>query len=312
MKIFLIGGMGFLGSHILGHLAGKGYDVTVLTRSTNKAALLQDQGIHPVTGDLQNADSFLDQLSKQDAVVSVAMPHFVPGRMSATKFSELTSQTTAYFSSTLAAARKCSCPLILTLGTSFRTKGDEVADETWPIDRFGMTEIGRHVDTLIEQAEKAGTPPIIQMLPGEIYGPGGLFKNFMYRWMKSGKYRVIGSGDNFLPRVHVEDCARAYVKVLEKMPLGERFILADDLPCTLREFSDFMADTMNTPRPGSLPRFLVRLAMGKRILQTVTMNCKVSNSKARSMLDWKLSYPTYREGLPATIAALENEQAATG
>ncbi|MCL4516790.1 MAG: hypothetical protein M1379_14585 [Firmicutes bacterium] len=56
------------------------------------------------------------------------------------------------------------------------------------------------------------------MLPGQIYGPGGLFQT-MYGWMKEGKYRVIGSGKNYIPKIHVEDCAEAYVKPDHGVPL---------------------------------------------------------------------------------------------
>ena len=147
---------------------------------------------------------------------------------------------------------------------------------------------------------------MIQMLPGEIYGPGGIFKNVMYRWMKEGRYRIIGKGNNFMPRIHVEDCANAYVKAVQRLPLGERFIIADDMPCTMREFGDYMADTMRVSRPKSIPSFMVRLAMGRRIYETVTMNCRVSNNKAKTILDWSLKYPGYREGLPAAINAIES------
>jgi len=32
-------------------------------------------------------------------------------------------------------------------------------------------------------------------------------RNFMYKWMENGKYRVIGTGKNYIPRIHVEDRA---------------------------------------------------------------------------------------------------------
>jgi hypothetical protein len=37
------------------------------------------------------------------------------------------------------------------------------------------------------------------------------------------------------------------------------------------------------------------------------MNCLVSNAKAKKSLDWKLTYPTYREGLPEAIKCIEQE-----
>jgi len=90
------------------------------------------------------------------------------------------------------------------------------------------------------------------------------------------------------------------------MPIGERFIIADDGPCTQRDFADLMADYMNVPRPKSIPSFMVRIVMGRFIYETVTMNCRVNNAKTKRDLGWKLKYPTCREGLPVAIREIEN------
>ena len=46
--------------------------------------------------------------------------------------------------------------------------------------------------------------------------------------------------------------------------------------------------------------------MGKMIYETVTMNCRVSNAKAKDLLDWTPEYPSYQQGLPAAIKEIEN------
>ena len=288
----------------------KKHIVTVLTRSEEKAAYLESQRVNVVVGDLLQPDSFLYHLPPQDAVISIARPGFKPGRMSSKQFALLQKQTTTYFSTVVQVAENFGCPLIATLGTSFRTSGKQVASEEWPIDRFGIAKLGEYIDPLIFMISHQHTPPLIQMLPGEIYGPGGLFRDYMYEWIKTGQYRIIGSGNNCIPRIHVDDCAQAYVHVLEKMPVGEKFIIADDGPCTLKEFTYFMADCMDVPHPKTAPGLLVRLVMGKMLYETITMNCRVSNEKAKNELGWKLNYPTYREGIPAAIEEIEKDNEA--
>jgi len=303
MRVLVIGGTGFLGTHLVPRLLERGHDVTVLARSRDRVADLESLGVRGVPGDLLQPESFMAGLPPQDVVVSIARPGFQPGRMSRRQFETLREQTPRYFSTPIAMAERLGCPLIVTLGTSFRTTGDQVADESWPIERFGLARIGELVDPLIAEVVERGAPPLIQMLPGEIYGPGGLFKT-MVEWMKRGRYRVFGSGRNRIPRIHVDDCAAAYAQAVDRLPLGERFILADDGPCTAREFADHLADCLNVPRPGTLPGFGARLVLGKLMVETVMMDCRVSNAKAKRRLDWKLEYPTYREGLPATVRAL--------
>jgi nucleoside-diphosphate-sugar epimerase len=308
MKVFVIGGTGFLGTYLLPKLLTEKHEVTVLIRDKATTRILQAHGFKTVIGDLLQPEFFMSSLTPHDVVISIAMPAIRPHKITGGEFKILQNHTTKYFSTSIAVAESFNCPLILTLGTSFRTKAGQVADETWPIERFGMTRIGELVDPLISVIERQGSPPLIQLLPGEIYGPGGLFKEVMYEWMKRGKYRVIGPGDNHIPRVHVDDCAEAYIQVLKKMPVGEKFILADDGPCTVRDFSDFMAACMNVPRPKSLPGFMAKWAIGSLLYETVTMNCMVSNAKAKEQLGWKLTYPSFREGLPAAIDEIVNER----
>jgi nucleoside-diphosphate-sugar epimerase len=287
-------------------LLKQNHSLSILTRNRERAKILEAAGVKAIVGDLLQPERFLPGIKPHDAVINIAMPDIKQGKVTGEQFNKLRKQTTSYFSTAIAIAEKAECPLIATLGASFRTRGDEVADESWPIQRFGMAKIGEFTDSLIANVIKRGSPPLIQILPGEIYGPGGLFLNFMYNWMKQGKYKIIGSGNNYIPRIHVDDCARAYVAVLNKMPVGERFIIADDGPCTQREFADFMADCMNISRPRSIPGFLVKITMGEMIYDTITMNCRVSNARAKQVLDWQLEYPSYQEGLPAAIKEIEN------
>ena len=130
MRVFVIGGTGFLGTHLLPKLLKQGYDVTTLSRSKEKASSFESLGIKAVVGDLLQPESFISSLTPQDAVISIAMPEIQPGRISKKRFRILQEQTTAYFSTSIAIAEKLRCPLVLTLGTSFGTTGDEMPDES--------------------------------------------------------------------------------------------------------------------------------------------------------------------------------------
>ena len=52
MNVFVIGATGFVGGAVARHLADNGHTVTGLARTETAAATLDDQGITPVTGDL--------------------------------------------------------------------------------------------------------------------------------------------------------------------------------------------------------------------------------------------------------------------
>jgi nucleoside-diphosphate-sugar epimerase len=113
--------------------------------------------------------------------------------------------------------------LILTSGASFETRDDEVADETWPIARKGMAALGKCYDEMIADIKSDNSIPLIEMLPAQIYGNGGLFDK-MISMAKSGKIVLLGGGKNFLPRIHVDDCAMPLFYPLRNCP-AERDLL---------------------------------------------------------------------------------------
>ncbi len=303
MKVLILGGTGLLGSHLVPKLLSRGYEVTVLSRSAAALSELESQGVKGILGDLLDSEAFIPSLAPHDVVVSIAMP-IEFGRMSRKKFELVSERTTKFKRSALDIGYKLECPIIFTLGTSYRTGPGEVADETWPIERFGLTLAGVDAERLIHEAGTEGHL-IIQMIPGQIYGPGGMFLK-MYEMLKSGKFGVVGKGDNRIPRIHVEDCAEAYALTIDKLPINNSFIVADDTPCTMREFMDFMASFAGMSKPRTIPRIFARIVMGKLLLETMGIDCIVSNAKLKEVLGWELKYPSYREGLPAVIEALES------
>jgi nucleoside-diphosphate-sugar epimerase len=301
LRVLVLGGTGFLGSRIAARLLSRGHEVTILTRRTEAAEYFSSRGIETIVGDLMEPEAFMDSISPQDCVVFVAMP-LEFGRISKSKFAQIKERTTKFVSTALTIGKKLDCPTILTLGTAFSTKPGEVADESWPLVRTGLTEAGEEADVLIAKAKKEGQP-LIMMFPGQIYGPGGQFLK-MYEMMKSGRSGVFGRGDNHIPRVHVDDCAQAFVLAVERQPVCESFIIADDTPCTTREFTERMAECMGLPKPRTVPMFMARIILGGLLLSIMQMDCVVTNEKAKRELGWELKYPSYQEGLKATIESL--------
>ena len=155
MKILVLGGTGLLGSHLVPKLLARGYDVTVLSRNSAAPSELENQGVKSILGDLLDPDAFIPSLTPQDVVVSIAMP-LEFGRMSQKKFEIVSERTTKFTRSALNIGYKLECPIIFTLGTSYMTGPGEVADETWPIERFGLTLAGIDAERLIHTAGAEG------------------------------------------------------------------------------------------------------------------------------------------------------------
>lgn len=309
MRIFVIGGTGLVGSYLLPRLVEKGNEVIALTRTVDKTERINKLGALGLLGDIRNPQAFKSTLPESlDIIVLLAMPSVRPGhRMTKKRKEELRQETNDFFRNSMDLAMHFNVPIILPSGTSFKTKNNEIADETWPILRVGLTEIGKDTDEMVNQAIKTSNPKVIQLLYGKIYGNGGLFR-FIYNMMEKGRSKIIGKGDNYIPNIHASDAASAIIKAIEKLPIGEKFIIADDEAVTQKDFTIYMAELMNKKRPGHIPAFIIKLVLGNDFYEIITLNCKVSNSKAKRILDWKPEYPSYKEGLEMTIKEMKEKK----
>jgi len=74
MKIFLTGGTGFIGSHVVKELSSQGHTITVLARNVQKVpALAELPGVEIICGDTGNANTYKDALKSKDALVHIAL-----------------------------------------------------------------------------------------------------------------------------------------------------------------------------------------------------------------------------------------------
>ncbi len=306
MTVFLIGGTGLVGSYLIPKLIEKDHEVFILTRDESKIGKIAKLGAYGILGNIHNPISFKRLLPKKpDVIILLAMPGIKPGqRLTKGRKEELKSETNDFFRKSMYLASYFKCPVILPGGTSYSTENDEVADESWPILRRGLTEIGTETDNIVDEAMVTGYPEVIQLIYGKIYGNGGLFR-FTYNMAEHGRNPIIGKGENFIPNIYAGDAAAAIIKVIEKMPVGEKFIIADDTPVTQKDFSNYIARLMNKKPPGHIPKFIMRLALGKDLCEVISMNCKVTNAKAKMLLGWVPQYPSYREGLEVTISEIK-------
>ena len=309
MNILVIGGTGLVGSYLLPQLVKSGHDVFALTRAAYKMDKITDLGARGILGDILEPQAFLEKLTaKPEFIILLAMPGITPGkRINKKRKAVLRAETVGFFRNSMDLAIYFNAPIILPSGTSYQTGLSEIADETWPIRRVGLTEVGRDTDEMINQALRIGRPEFIQLIYGRIYGNGGLFR-FQYDMLKKNRYKIIGKGENYIPVIHANDAASAIIKSMDKKPFGEKFIIADDTPVTQRDFTNYLADLMDLKRPGSIPGSVIKIALGKDIVELISTNCRVSNKKAKSILGWNPEYPSYRTGLEHAIKELKENR----
>ena len=139
-----------------------------------------------------------------------------------------------------------------------------------------------------EDAVLRGPWSSLVLRPAAIYGPG----RGIHVSMQAGLFQLAGQGDNFVSRIHVEDLA-AHVEAALLSELTGAYPVGDELPCTSREIAEFCARLLNLPMPPAVSREVLH--------ETRRADRRVDGRAIRARLGITLRYPTYREGIQASL-----------
>jgi dihydroflavonol-4-reductase len=72
MRIFVTGGSGFIGNHVVKRLVQKDYEPICLVRSTSNTIGLEKMGVDLITGDVTKKDSLIECMVGCGWVVNLA------------------------------------------------------------------------------------------------------------------------------------------------------------------------------------------------------------------------------------------------
>jgi nucleoside-diphosphate-sugar epimerase len=118
-----------------------------------------------------------------------------------------------------------------------------------------------------------------------IYGPG----RGVHESLKRGTCRV---DDHFVSRIHVDDLA-AHVEAGLLSKISGAYPVADEEPCTSRKIAEFCAELLNLRG--------IPVNMEAQTTTRARANRRVDGSAIRRALGLRLQYPSYREGIPASL-----------
>jgi nucleoside-diphosphate-sugar epimerase len=268
----LIIGCGYVGRRVATSWLAEGRRVSALTRS--RAAELARLGVEPIVGDLLNRDS-LRHLPRADLVL------YAVGwdRTSGYTMSDV------YLTGLNNALNTMPRPQHLVFVSSSSVYGQ--CDGEWvtesspaqPTDASGA--IVRESETILTRAIPEAT---ILRFSG-IYGQGRLLRQTA---LVKGE-PLVGDADQWLNLIHVEDGVQA-IRLAESIS-GDVFNIADGNPVTRRAFYTHLAELLKAPP--------ARFEAG--VSSRGNHHRRISIEKARRVLGFVPRYPSYREGLAASV-----------
>ncbi|RMA43387.1 SDR family oxidoreductase [Rhodophyticola porphyridii] len=261
-----------------------GTEVIGTTRSVEKARALSANGI---TARVFPGDDLRDDLRRATHILSSVGP----GPEGDPVLAELHDEIAAV------AGGKRWIGYLSTTGVYGDHQGGWV-DETTPLTP--MTERGR-ARVAAEAAwqalaEQAGAPLHIFRLAG-IYGPG---RGPFAKVRRGTARRIIKPGQVF-SRIHVDDIAQVLLASMTRPDPGAIYNVCDDDPAPPEDVIAFAAGLLGLPVPPDVPIEEAELSPMARSFYAESK--RVSNARIKAELGVQLTYPDYRTGLAALLAA---------
>ena len=287
----LIIGCGYVGLPLGAQLASSGHEVYGVRRNSHAQHQLAASGIIPMFADITRRETLPPISARFDVVVLCAASSGGGPEDYRRVYLEGARNVVDWLAETP--------PRILVYTSSTSVYGQIDGSE---VDESSPTQPATATAALLVQAEKflleqtrLGRMPCVVMRLAGIYGPerGYWLKQFL-----QGEAKIEGRGDRYLNMIQRDDVIGAVAKALEVASPGEIFNVADDEPVTQLDCFEWMSRRLRRPLP---PRSDVPQPGRKRGFT----NKRVLNTKLKSQLEFRLEYPTFREGFEVEIRRLE-------
>lgn len=254
MKVFVTGGTGLVGRHVIAALRARADAVRALARSDAAAADLRAQGAEPVRGDLADGRGLGEQIAGCDAVVHAAATILSGATWDAWHTMNVAGTEKVARAAARAGARMVYLSSVAVYGR--RTTydgGPESVDEDFGLDRpiyagdlYARSKREAEL-ALWRVAEETGLK-VAALRPCVIYGEGD--RNFsprVARLVRRGLAPVIGPGDNPLSVVYAGNVAAAALAALDRRDVTGPFNVANDGAVTQRQFVERFASGLGVP-----------------------------------------------------------------
>jgi uncharacterized protein (TIGR01777 family) len=261
MTVALAGGSGFLGSHLRGRLERAGHKVLNLTRSP-RPKRPGDIGWSPdgSAGDLPR------HLEGIDAVINLAGENLAATFWNDARKAKLRDSRLLSTRTLVRAMAACERPPGVFLSASavgyYGPHGDEVVTERTPPGSDFLAQLCVDWEQEARAVSASSTRLAIVRSGVVLGGDGGALKKLLLPF-KLGLGATLGSGDQFMPWIHVDDWVALVIWLMTTDHAQGAFNAAAPVPVTNRDFTRTLGRVLRRPAIFQAPAFVLKIGLGE-------------------------------------------------
>ena len=253
MKVFVTGGTGFIGGHVVRRLRERGDDVRALVRSPEKGKELTNLGCELIAGSLTDAPSIRDGMEGCDAAIHGAAIYEVG--IPSSERRPMYEANVLGTENVLRAALDAKLGKVVYISTvaAFGNTHGQVVDESYEHPGVEFTSYYEQTKYEAHQVAKRliadESLPCVIVQPGGVYGPddhsavGKQMNDFL-----AGRMPMLAFPELGMNMVHVEDVATGVLLALDRGKPGESYVLGGQIT-TMRELIETLGKVADRKPP---------------------------------------------------------------
>ena len=248
--MFVTGGTGFIGSHLIRRLSRTDHRVFCLVRKTSQTSMVKELGAIPVTGDLSDRESLIRGMEGCDWVMNLAacISFWEPDRRVYRDVNVVGTRNVMEAALRTGASKVVHVSAAGVLGKS---AGHPVNEDGMP-EAAGLNEYIRSKRAGDEAAWRLHATkglPLVVLYPVGVVGLGDKVLVPYIRNLVLGRMPFVAFGDSVLTFVHVEDVAEAIIKAAgQENNSGEKYVVGKHM-LSMQEFNETVCDIAGVRPP---------------------------------------------------------------
>jgi len=279
-RVLITGGSGLIGSRLTTLLVEKGIEVVHLERSP---------GNSPIKTYLWNVEEGTIDASALigvNAIIHLAGASIGDGRWTARRKAEIVDsrvKSTRLLLQELGNNSHEATTFVCASAVGYYGGecGDEIKGEGDGPGADFLADVCRQWEAAASEMGSLGIR-VVRMRTGIVLSPSGGALAPMVTQAKMGFAAPLGSGNQYMSWVHLDDLCRAYIYALTNNLLHGPYNIVAPSPVTNREFTKVLAHVMAKPQfMPAIPSFVLKLVLGE-MSALVLEGCNVSSDKLRA------------------------------
>lgn len=303
MRVVVTGGTGFIGRALVAALAGRGDEVTVISRDPARAGGVLPAGVACEAWAAREA--WTDRVRAAAAVVHLAGEgvgdrRWTPERLEAIRASRV--ETTDAVAHAIAGAfAKPALVSTSAVGIYGMRRDGEVLDELGAHGSDVLASICEAWEAAADPARRSGARVAIARI-GVVLGDGGGALARMIPAFRAFAGGPLGDGRQWLSWVHVDDAVRALLFAVDRGDFDGPFNVTAPKPTTMSDFASALGHALHRPALMRVPAFALRLALGDGLAEVLLTGQRAVPARLERA-GFTFKYETLAPALAAIAAA---------